>query len=708
MKMKNAVKATLFSLAIGSVILPTTLSAAPGDNGKIFGVGAPLNIDDLPPGRAKSRLESLPPAAQQRALEWMQRFEIPQEDLDFLHFDNEGGVLYVDPQPVIEEADVQSSTAPTVENITATNAFTLHSKPQSNNTIYLDFDGHILTNTAWNGSTGTTTLYAKPFNIDSDPSLFSADELSRIHEIWHRVSEDYAPFDVDVTTEEPISFGPNVGRILITENYDAYGNAMPHPTAGGIAYIGVWGRSNYDYYSPALVYFNRLGSGNPVYVSEAASHEMGHNLGLSHDGRSDPYNESYYTGHGSGYISWAPIMGVGYYNELTQWSKGEYDYANNTQDDLAIIASKLTLRSDDHGESISTATPLLIDINGAINATNPETENGPTPSTDNKGIIENASDIDLFLLAIGDGAVELTVTPAWTAFTRTSKRGGNLDIQATLTDINGTVIANSDLLDDSYATISTTLPAGDYYLAITGMGNSTTPYSDYGSLGQYFISGTVTPTSPPTTAPIAPSNLTAQTQSDSQVLLSWSDNADNESGYRIDRKQGLSNWSEVATLPANSSQYSDSGLTGLTGSTTYTYRVRAFNIIGESLSNEAVATTYAQPQPPQAPSSVIAIDGTDGTATINWQDNSDNETQFEIEQESLHPKNGQWRNLQLVGSVGRDITSFIDNSGAGTFRYRVRAINALGSSTWSNWGEVTVTDSSSGGTNPKCHPKRGC
>ena len=38
------------------------------------------------------------------------------------------------------------------------------------------------------------------------------------------------------------------------------------------------------YYSPALVYYNNLGGGREDYVSEASSHEMGHNLGLSHDG----------------------------------------------------------------------------------------------------------------------------------------------------------------------------------------------------------------------------------------------------------------------------------------------------------------------------------------------------------------------------------------------------------------------------------------
>ncbi|WP_169314586.1 zinc-dependent metalloprotease family protein [Thiothrix nivea] len=177
----------------------------------------------------------------------------------------------------------------------------------------------------------------------------------KIAEIWRRISEDYAPFDVDVTTEAPASFGPTVGRILITRDSDASGQPMPAQGAGGVAYVNVWGISNYhSYYSPALVYYNNLGGGRPDYVSEAASHEMGHNMGLSHDGTS---TASYYGGHGSGFTSWGPIMGTGYNRNVSQWSKGEYADANQQQDDVAIIASKVNLQTDDHGNQTGQARP---------------------------------------------------------------------------------------------------------------------------------------------------------------------------------------------------------------------------------------------------------------------------------------------------------------------------------------------------------------
>jgi hypothetical protein len=91
------------------------------------------------------------------------------------------------------------------------------------------------------------------------------------------------------------------------------------------------------------------------------------------------------------------------------------------------------------------------------------------------------------------------------------------------------------------------------------------------------------------TLPAAPGNLTATAVSSSQIDLSWTDNADNEDGYKIERKTGSGSFTEIATTGANVTGYSN---TGLSASTTYTYRVRAYNTAGNSAySNEASATT---------------------------------------------------------------------------------------------------------------------
>ena len=73
---------------------------------------------------------------------------------------------------------------------------------------------------------------------------------------------------------------------------------------------------------------------------------------MAYDGTS---SVGYYTGH----HNWAPIMGVGYYKPLVQWSRGEYSDANNGQDDIAVMQTYgLPLRSDDHGSDFVTATAL--------------------------------------------------------------------------------------------------------------------------------------------------------------------------------------------------------------------------------------------------------------------------------------------------------------------------------------------------------------
>jgi hypothetical protein len=67
-------------------------------------------------------------------------------------------------------------------------------------------------------------------------------------------------------------------------------------------------------------------------IAEAAAHEIGHTLGLSHDGVVG--GSGYYSGTANGL--WAPIMGAGYYCSMTQFSKGEYLNANNLEDDMAV------------------------------------------------------------------------------------------------------------------------------------------------------------------------------------------------------------------------------------------------------------------------------------------------------------------------------------------------------------------------------------
>ena len=100
------------------------------------------------------------------------------------------------------------------------------------------------------------------------------------------------------------------------------------------------------------------------------------------------------------------------------------------------------------------------------------------------------------------------------------------------------------------------------------------------------------------TPPADPSDLTATAVSSSEIDLSWSDHATDESAYVVERSpNGNTDWTQLtSTLPADSTSYSD---TGLSGSTTYHYRVKATNAAGDSgYSNTASATTKATPPGP--------------------------------------------------------------------------------------------------------------
>jgi hypothetical protein len=93
----------------------------------------------------------------------------------------------------------------------------------------------------------------------------------------------------------------------------------------------------------------------------------------------------------------------------------------------------------------------------------------------------------------------------------------------------------------------------------------------------------------------------------SSLLLSWSDNANNENGYSIERSSDGRTFSQIAQAGANAGSWTD---TGLSGGAVYYYRVRAFNNYGNSAySNNASAQTQAEsaPAPSSAPTSQSSL-----------------------------------------------------------------------------------------------------
>jgi len=369
--------------------------------------------------------------------------------------------------------------------------FLLHSNPGATKRIFLDFDGHTTTGTQWNQSYGTT-IVTPAYDIDNNTSSFSATELANIREIWERVSEDYLPFNVDVTTEDP-----GINALIKSNGTDtdwgvrvAIGGSQFVGQFGvvGVAYLNSFNNYLRSVDTPVFVFsaeWAKLGypAGYPSGTAEAISHEVGHSLGLNHDGDA---SGAYYGGHGTGATSWGPIMGNPDTN-LTQWSKGEYTGSTNKEDDLLIISNLSTngfdYRNDDFGSTIATASNLNFSNSTTISTT---------------GIIEKNTDLDYFRfnLAVG-GAATININPA--------VYGPNLDIEAKLYNASGTLLLTSNPTNAINASFSTTLTAGTYYISIdgVGMGNPfsnplTSGYTDYGSLGFYSITGTVpSATTPP-------------------------------------------------------------------------------------------------------------------------------------------------------------------------------------------------------------------
>jgi fibronectin type 3 domain-containing protein len=172
--------------------------------------------------------------------------------------------------------------------------------------------------------------------------------------------------------------------------------------------------------------------------------------------------------------------------------------------------------------------------------------------------------------------------------------GGNAQVSLTWNAASGATSYNvkrSLSTGGPYTTIASGVTVASY--TDTAVNNGTTYYyvvSAVNSAGESANSAeaSATPAAPP--PPAAPSGLTATAISGSQIDLAWTDNADNETGFKIERKTGAGGtFAQIATVGANVVSYTD---TSVAGNTTYFYRVRATNLGSDSdYSNEASATT---------------------------------------------------------------------------------------------------------------------
>lgn len=241
---------------------------------------------------------------------------------------------------------------------------------------------------------------------------------------------------------------------------------------------------------------------------------------------------------------------------------------------------------------------------------------------------------------------------------------------------------------DGHAYNNTNLTAGKQYfyrVYATGPdGNSA-----YSNVASGIAGNTGTPTTP-----AAPTNLNASATGTSSIHITWSDNANNETGYRLERSTDGSNFGLLTNLGANATSFDDSGLAA---ATKYYYRVQATGSPNSSTySNIGNATTQSATTSgaPAAPTNLTARGSTSvaNAIDLSWSDNANNETGYKIERST------DGRTFYPLAGTGPNGT-FNRNTGLTSGRvyyYRVYAVNESGSSAYSN--VVSATTTSTGGT----------
>ncbi len=513
----------------------------------------------------------------------------------------DGRLFYVDSAAGAAQEAGASATEVQAASAALADTFLLHSRPTSLHTVYLDFSGITLApDSWWVTSGGMSPQTFTGYSQDADPA-FNDTEKTFVQQVWSIVAEKYSAFDVDVTTENPGADGYNRtngfddltwgDRVVITSDDNALAQACVN--CAGISLIDVFDTIDSGQYEPAWVFTDQVGTA--TLTANTAAHEVGHTLGLSHDGTA---STSYYPGHNQ----WVPLMGLTNSKAVAQFSKGEYLGANNTEDDLAVMAGNgAPLVPDEAGNATGTATGLPSAASYQVH-----------------GIIRSATDKDVY--AVSRSCVnDLTATASGIG------TGQTLDIKVSVYNSAGTLVGADDVASSNIGAVATGMnaeytvtnaAASTYYVEVDGVGsgglggtpNPSTGYTDYASIGQYTlaITGCATNGNPPT----APQNLTAShTAKTTTGTVSWiaptSSGDAPVTGYTVGGLPG----SDVVTTGTSIVA------TNLTSGTTYAVTVTAANIYGSSTAatTNLVVGTWV---PTAAPGVSVSVGTTSGT--VSW------------------------------------------------------------------------------------------
>ena len=375
----------------------------------------------------------------------------------------------------------------------------LHSRPEVNTKIFLDFNGEKAMN--WLGF----DIPATPaFDRDGNVNDFSASELDQIDRIWQRVSEKYSPFNIDVTTEDPIN---RADRVTLSIVIGGDGEWLGAP-AGGVAPIAGF----YNLAPNVGFVFTDGGVFTEQAIAEATAHEAGHLFGLSHHSTHLP-DGSLDQEYDPGNFLVAPIMGVSYDAERGVWARLPTPSGPNAiQDDLAVLSSNTNgfgFAVDDYGATQFSAQRVA-------------TTDGTNFSY--SGVIERPGDVDAFLFTATGGNLNLTLDVA--------PLGPMLDASIRITDVFGTPVGQSMTasLGETFS-VSGLLP-NTYVIYVSGAvpvpvpNDPMPPNPGHYNLGQYTLRGSLAGGNIP---PTSDHLLVQGTDGDDAIIISLV-----EGSYQVD------------------------------------------------------------------------------------------------------------------------------------------------------------------------------